>query len=132
MIRVPPRSTRTDTLFPYTTRCRSPRRPRHPRRPRRRRPRRIGGDPGGVSFPRDLFAQRRGERRNWIGRLRPPFLFVRRNGLTAHRATDPNPFVASCHCATPFSFLRRRYAERFRNKTQSNRAGEETERKNFV
>src|SRR3546814_945189 len=30
MLRRPPRSTRTDTLFPYTTLCRSPRdRPRH-------------------------------------------------------------------------------------------------------
>src|SRR3546814_372380 len=28
MIRRPPRSTRTDTLFPYTTLCRSPRAPR--------------------------------------------------------------------------------------------------------
>src|SRR3546814_16218281 len=28
MIRRPPRSTRTDTLFPYTTLCRSPARPR--------------------------------------------------------------------------------------------------------
>src|SRR3546814_16395131 len=36
MIRRPPRSTRTDTLFPYTTRCRSP---RARRRPRARRPR---------------------------------------------------------------------------------------------
>src|SRR3546814_7033883 len=34
MIRRPPRSTRTDTLFPYTTLFRSP-----ARRPRRRRPR---------------------------------------------------------------------------------------------
>src|SRR3546814_2494288 len=38
MIRRPPRSTRTDTLFPYTTLFRSP-------RPRaRRRLRRVGGD----------------------------------------------------------------------------------------
>src|SRR3546814_3615077 len=48
MIRRPPRSTRTDTLFPYTTLFRSPRRRcgrrrlrqhRHPRRRRRRAPR---------------------------------------------------------------------------------------------
>src|SRR3546814_3310460 len=31
MIRRPPRSTRTDTLFPYTTLCRSPLRPRQRR-----------------------------------------------------------------------------------------------------
>src|SRR3546814_1475202 len=36
MIRRPPRSTRTDTLFPYTTLFRSPLR-RHLRRPRRNR-----------------------------------------------------------------------------------------------
>src|SRR3546814_13107023 len=33
MIRRPPRSTRTDTLFPYTTLFRSPSRARHPRWP---------------------------------------------------------------------------------------------------
>src|SRR3546814_3428324 len=44
MLRRPPRSTRTDTLFPYTTLFRSARgaaaRRRPPRKPRRRRPRR--------------------------------------------------------------------------------------------
>src|SRR3546814_1504986 len=60
MIRRPPRSTRTDTLFPYTTLFRSPRRPRqactarhpdrrdrdtrrHPRGPRAARIGRVGG-----------------------------------------------------------------------------------------
>src|SRR3546814_5191837 len=33
MIRRPPRSTRTDTLFPYTTLFRSPSRQDHPQRP---------------------------------------------------------------------------------------------------
>src|SRR3546814_2934378 len=37
MIRRPPRSTRTDTLFPYTTLFRSDRRLRGARQPRRRR-----------------------------------------------------------------------------------------------
>src|SRR3546814_7970595 len=37
MIRRPPRSTRTDTLFPYTTLFRSSRRSRAPRSTRRRR-----------------------------------------------------------------------------------------------
>src|SRR3546814_3801337 len=32
----------------------------------------------------------------------------------------------SCLCAKPFSFLRRRYEERFRTKTQSYEDGEET------
>src|SRR3546814_1293712 len=43
MIRRPPRSTRTDTLFPYTTPFRSPRTPAPDRRcaPRRERPRRA-------------------------------------------------------------------------------------------
>src|SRR3546814_19224168 len=43
MIRRPPRSTRTDTLFPYTTLFRSALRPRHQVRPADRRQRR--GDP---------------------------------------------------------------------------------------
>src|SRR3546814_15596850 len=38
MIRRPPVSTRTDTLFPYTTLFRSPRRPRRHRHQRRARP----------------------------------------------------------------------------------------------
>src|SRR3546814_8769000 len=45
MIRRPPRSTRTDTLFPYTTLFRSRRRKRH------RHPRRLPAA-GGWRFPR--------------------------------------------------------------------------------
>src|SRR3546814_9747624 len=41
MIRRPPRSTRTDTLFPYTTLCRSPRRCRPPGPPRPGRPQSV-------------------------------------------------------------------------------------------
>src|SRR3546814_6343925 len=44
MIRRPPRPTRTDTLFPYTTLFRSRRLPRH-LRPGDRARRRSGGDP---------------------------------------------------------------------------------------
>src|SRR3546814_14043594 len=39
MRRTPPRSTRTDTLFPYTTLFRSPERERSPHEPRERGPR---------------------------------------------------------------------------------------------
>src|SRR3546814_142022 len=42
MIRRPPRSTRTDTLFPYTTLFRSRDRVRHPMKKRRGDPLRIG------------------------------------------------------------------------------------------
>src|SRR3546814_5697828 len=50
MIRRPPRSTRTDTLFPYTTLFRSAVRPRACRRRRRRRAARGGAEEraGGV------------------------------------------------------------------------------------
>src|SRR3546814_2762946 len=43
MIRRPPRSTRTDTVFPYTTLCRSPRRPN--RKGMADRPEGKAGDP---------------------------------------------------------------------------------------
>src|SRR3546814_15693552 len=50
MIRMPPRSTRTDTLFPFTTLFLSPpRRPRRHRRPHPRRRRRDRGDDGRLS-----------------------------------------------------------------------------------
>src|SRR3546814_17456204 len=42
MIRRPPRSTRTDTLFPYTALFRAARRPQRGRREPRRRPKRPG------------------------------------------------------------------------------------------
>src|SRR3546814_1340710 len=45
MIRRPPRSTRTDTLFPYTTLFRSVRRQQRPALARRRRPVGIGDGP---------------------------------------------------------------------------------------
>src|SRR3546814_18359969 len=48
MIRRPPRSTRTDTLFPYTTLCRSRRRPRGVHVQRRLR-RRAAAVPGGAA-----------------------------------------------------------------------------------
>src|SRR3546814_4473794 len=51
MIRRPPRSTRTDTLFPYTTLFRSPRRDRRHRQPRQP-PRPLGGRTAGEPVPR--------------------------------------------------------------------------------
>src|SRR3546814_13585026 len=56
MIRRPPRSTRTDTLFPYTTLFRSPRR----RRSRDRRARRATAHRPGSGPARPLFARRTG------------------------------------------------------------------------
>src|SRR3546814_7292542 len=47
MIRRPPRSTRTDTLFPYTTLFRSPRRPRASRDRRRSADARVDESPQG-------------------------------------------------------------------------------------
>src|SRR3546814_1769937 len=55
MLRRPPRSTRTDTLFPYTTLFRSPRRPgledRDARLGRRRRVRARGAGAGACAAP---------------------------------------------------------------------------------
>src|SRR3546814_6511640 len=59
MIRRPPRSTRTDTLFPYTTLFRSPRRwTRWPCRPCTPCPVRAGA-PGRRSFPAAAAGRRR-------------------------------------------------------------------------
>src|SRR3546814_18701724 len=52
MIRRPPRSTRTDTLFPYTTLFRSPGRARPPGAPERRRLRLPRPLPGGLHLLR--------------------------------------------------------------------------------
>src|SRR3546814_17904861 len=84
MIRRPPRSTRTDTLFPYTTLFRSSRRARSSARLCRGNERRYGhvpqsrgagygrGDRGGTRtalyLPRRL--PRRQERCAWLGRVR--------------------------------------------------------------
>src|SRR3546814_2404554 len=54
MIRRPPRSTRTDTLFPYTTLFRSLRA-------------RFGGDGGARQHPRDLLAARGVVERAYVG-----------------------------------------------------------------
>src|SRR3546814_19576372 len=53
LIRRPPRSTRTDTLFPYTTLFRSNRLPRHPGRPGDRGPAARTRVPPGVPDPAD-------------------------------------------------------------------------------
>src|SRR3546814_11179898 len=73
MVRLPPRSTRTDTLFPYTTLFRSPRVPgeaaRHGQRPHRRRLRGAqGAGDGGVA--RDE-APPRGRQGRWLTRTVP-------------------------------------------------------------
>src|SRR3546814_6784503 len=81
MIRLPPRSTRTDTLFPYTTLFRSARlRFRrgvepgwHPRPPRRRRERLDGGvlalgDGGALPARLHAAARRQGRHRRAVRR----------------------------------------------------------------
>src|SRR3546814_15560332 len=77
MIRLPPRSTRTDTRFPYTTLFRSRQRPRRRRRqaglaegPRRQHPAPqldVGRPPPGPALTRTRFARLRGR-----GYARPP------------------------------------------------------------
>src|SRR3546814_15121123 len=71
MIRRPPRSTRTDTLFPYTTLFRSPLllRRRLPRRDRGRFPVSDGLAGGSPARPRRRLPLRAGRRRR---RQRPP------------------------------------------------------------
>src|SRR3546814_2674431 len=61
MIRRPPRSTRTDTLFPYTTLFRSGRNlPVRPARLSRRLPRRLGRHPQGPArYPQQAVQLRR-------------------------------------------------------------------------
>src|SRR3546814_3189368 len=69
MIRRPPRSTRTDTLFPYTTLFRSPQREPEPRT---RLPARRDAQPGdgGAQESRGLKPRSRGERTLARGRAR--------------------------------------------------------------
>src|SRR3546814_416516 len=88
MIRRPPRSTLTDTLFPYTTLFRSPRRGRPRRvRHRSRRPRQIrrGEHPAASGLI--------GGTDKWKGRpAGPPFLFVMRSvGKPSAAVISPSP-----------------------------------------
>src|SRR3546814_8975375 len=58
MIRRPPRSTRTDTLFPYTSLFRSDRPPRALNKCASRSVEEIAFDPGGWEFPVDDLSRR--------------------------------------------------------------------------
>src|SRR3546814_21063003 len=84
MIRRPPRSTRTDTLFPYTTLFRSRRDPVQPQRARRSH----------------LLQHRHHRRRDQVhltpqgGRLRPPFFFGR-HAMLQFRPFDAMPDIAA-------------------------------------
>src|SRR3546814_20072842 len=82
MIRRPPRSTRTDTLFPYTTLFRSPRQPLRRLLPRRR----IRLSPGGGAQVADPGADTRGAREGVV-RLRG---WVRPNGRGDRKSTRLN------------------------------------------
>src|SRR3546814_5003394 len=82
MIRRPPRSTRTDTLFPYTTLFRSPARPEPPAR--RRRPRQpAAAAPVGKHH-------RRGEAAG-AGRAAADRRTAQRAGRAAGQGTGPRP-----------------------------------------
>src|SRR3546814_20959408 len=94
MIRRPPRSTRTDTLFPYTTLFRSVRRENKPRiarssLPCRERSSRISR--------RQQCAKRRNMVDNERGRLdlAAVFVFISRKGAKARRSRNKNG-RASC------------------------------------
>src|SRR3546814_10247490 len=77
MIRRPPRSTRTDTLFPYTTLFRSPQREPEPRT---RLPARRDAQPGdgGAQESRGLKPRSRGERTLARGRARRHLTLARK------------------------------------------------------
>src|SRR3546814_12792712 len=91
MIRRPPRSTRTDTLFPYTTLFRSParcrRRPAHAARARFRDGRR--GRPGGVGTddPRRDRAHRTSDR-SVVGYV--PLAWLAPPGSSPHQPPRPH------------------------------------------
>src|SRR3546814_5726457 len=96
MIRLPPRSTRTDTLFPYTTLFRSPRTGRE----RQRKARAAAARPG-VLYRRPARCARDRDQAQPIIRLKPAQVFVavqhwlRQNGPRlkksrwGHRLTIP-------------------------------------------
>src|SRR3546814_3161273 len=81
MIRRPPRSTRTDTLCPYTTLFRSPRRAGR-RRPRRQEGERTG--PEAQALGQDLAGAGFAGRHRLSGKGRPP-VASRRRGLQPGR-----------------------------------------------
>src|SRR3546814_13111837 len=104
MIRLPPRSTRTDTLFPYTTLCRTQAVEIHPgahaQAPHRDQDL-WGGDKTGMDYqlnviwPIDGFTADNGETRLWPGRH-------------SHHAVDPfkiEPVVANMEPGAALLFL---------------------------
>src|SRR3546814_12277775 len=113
MVRLPPRSTRTDTLFPYTTLFRSPRVPgeaaRHGQRPHRRRLRGAqGAGDGGVA--RDE-APPRGRQGRWLTRTVPDrgFRIAPNRGSLSPRFIAPDaPRAPAGSDTRPAARLRRR------------------------
>src|SRR3546814_10673501 len=125
MIRRPPRSTRTDTLFPYTTLFRSiPVAARRARRDRRRQagvgrsrslfgdPRRIGGGGGaGTREPRRTRRPRAERTRQCHGRAGHPFVLgavarflwraVPGQGPAACRSAPAPREIGTAHVSTP-------------------------------
>src|SRR3546814_17724646 len=118
MIRRPPRSTRTDTLFPYTTLFRShlviPRCGRMPQRrtvklgPRRGEVngQRLRGCPAGTAIglspATTSLTVRRPVVQRWHGSLQPrPVAAVRAAAALEYPARAPHPLRVSVHPATP-------------------------------
>src|SRR3546814_1616414 len=94
MLRLPPRSTRTDTLFPYTTLFRSP----HLRR----------GAPALHRLGADVDARRRGQDR-WLPRRRQPVAGDRAPG-PARRRPAARPRRSEEHTSELQSLMRISYA----------------------
>src|SRR3546814_2102031 len=107
MIRRPPRSTRTDTLFPYTTLCRSHPTPRPPARPchgpsRSRRAARAAfrADRCVCRRPRPATSPGRHRTLPWAASRRragPPEGPSRRGGPSGARGTTPRSIVDPRH-----------------------------------
>src|SRR3546814_15286202 len=96
MIRRPPRATRTDTLFPYTTLFRSAGRPRHPARPQGdgrgggRRGALPGWAGGCLRHRPDPARQRRPVADVRETRLEPPIVVSYIPGIAANTMVDPS------------------------------------------
>src|SRR3546814_7546731 len=96
MIRRPPRATRTDTLFPYTTLFRSSGRPRHPARPQGdgrgggRRGALPGWAGGCLRHRPDPARQRRPVADVRETRLEPPIVVSYIHGMEGNTMVDPS------------------------------------------
>src|SRR3546814_4392221 len=125
MIRRPPRSTRTDTLFPYTTLFRSPslerpcrsagRFPAHPRasrrKPRWRRNGQRAAHGRGAHIRTDLFWEKFSDRtRGWIDAVAYVLFFYPGLGLLFFTSLDDAIYRSEEHTSELQSLMRISYA----------------------